>query len=96
MSDDEPDDACDGRNLFDPRTEVPSWFWERIARGRNNRDTFRAVLGEMSRAELKEFIIRLDELAGFFSEPPFVPPPPARNSEYHLQTQVSGWSRKVS
>src|SRR5262245_13565831 len=79
------DDPCDGRNLFKPRTEVPSWFWEKIAKGQQKRDLFQGVLGALSQAELKEFIVRLDELAGFFCEPPFVPPAPASNSEHYLE-----------
>jgi hypothetical protein len=84
MSDDSDND-CDGRSVFDPRSEVPAWFWERIARGRQDRETFRAVVREMSREELREFIERLNELAGFCCESPFAPPPPAQNTQHHLE-----------
>jgi hypothetical protein len=78
-------DTGDHRSLFDPEAEVPAWFWERIAAGRQNRDTFRAVVRDMSKEELREFILLFDDLAGWFCDAPFVPPPPARNSENSLQ-----------
>ena len=85
MSDEDGENECDARSLFDPREEVPPWFWKTIASGKQNRENFRAVLRMLSRDKLQEFIERLDELAGFFCESPFVPPQPAQETQHHLE-----------
>jgi hypothetical protein len=85
MSDEDEYEDCDAQSLFDPRSEVPAWFWKAIASGQQNRDIVRTVLSKLSRKKLQEFIECLDELGGFFCESPFVPPHPPGNSQHHLQ-----------
>src|SRR5262245_14429636 len=82
------------RSMFDPRRQIPDWFWEATREGKQDRLRFRGVCERMERTELAAFMRLIDELADFFTHPPFrPPPPPSQLSEYLAEVGYWGISQ---
>jgi hypothetical protein len=76
------DDVRDG---YDPLTEVPGWFWDRIAAAQADP----AFFGKLGDQELIDFANEMD-LKTYFSHAPFHPPPEVYVSENTLD-EAGAW-----